>query len=122
MNKGAYFFDTYALFEIIGGNEAYAKYTTASAIITILNLAELNYGLKKEKGKLIADKITDKYVSLLVDVSVEQMKEAMDLKMKHKKLSIPDVIGYAVAKKHGVKFLTGDEGFRHLPNVEFVNK
>jgi len=46
----------------------------------------------------------------------------MDLKIKHKDLSIPDVIGYIVAKRYGAKFLTGDEGFRNMENVEFVKK
>jgi len=43
----------------------------------------------------------------------------MDLKTKHRKLSIPDVIGYIIAKKYSVKFLTGDEDFKDLDNVEF---
>lgn len=55
-------------------------------------------------------------------MSNQELKEAMDFKIKHKKFSIPDVIGYIVAKRHKVKFLTGDEGFRHFPNVEFVKK
>ena len=44
----------------------------------------------------------------------------MDLKIKYKHLSIPDCIGFIVAKRYGVKFLTGDEAFRNFDNVEFV--
>lgn len=44
----------------------------------------------------------------------------MDLKVKCKDLSIPDVIGYIIAKRHGVPFLTGDSGFEGFDNVEFV--
>lgn len=117
-----YFFDTYALFRIIEGNPNYAPYQNSKAITTIFNLAELNYNLKKEKDKKTADEITKKYWDLLVEVSLEDLKEAMDLKIKYKDLSIPDVIGYIIAKKQGVKFLTGDEGFRNFDNVEFVKK
>lgn len=117
-----YFFDTYALFRIIEGNINYAKYQDAGAITTIFNLAELNYNLKKEKDKKTADDLTAKYWDFLIEVSLEDLKNAMDLKVKNKDLSIPDAIGYIMAKKHKVKFLTGDEGFRNFENVEFVKK
>ncbi len=120
--KEIYFFDTYALFRIIEGNANYEKYQYAKAITTVFNLAELNYNLKKEKDKKTADDLTKKYWDFLVDVSLEDLEKAMDLKIKYKDLSIPDVIGYIIAKKHGIKFLTGDEGFRNFENVEFVKK
>ena len=120
MNEDTYFFDTYAFFEIINGNKDYKKYDSVKAITTMFNLAELNYGLKKEKGKIYADIITEKYAKFVVDVSIEDIKEAMDLKVKNKSLSIPDVIGYVMTKKHKVKFWTGNKQFENLPNVEFV--
>ena len=122
MNNEIYFLDTYALFEIIYGNQNYEKYSYAKGITTIFNLAELNYNLKKEMNKEKADKITEKYKEILVNIDLEDLKEAMDLKIKNKDLSIPDVIGYIIAKKHNVRFLTGDEGFRNFENVEFVKK
>jgi len=115
-----YFFDTYAFFEIIHGNPNYKKYEEANVITTIFNLAELNYGLKKEKNKEIADEITEKYRVFLVDVTLDDIKEAMNLKIKNKQLSIPDVIGYIISKKFNAKFLTGDKEFKDMPNVEFV--
>ena len=122
MSEQAYFFDTYAFFEIIRGNPAYEKYKDVGAITTVFNLAELNYGLKKETSKEKADKITDKYFPLLVEVAAKELKEAMNLKIKKKKLSIPDAIGYTIAKSCGVKFLTGDQEFEKMNNVEFVKK
>ena len=115
-----YFFDTYAFFEIIRGNSNYKKYEEANIITTIFNLAELNYGLKKEKDKKIADDITEKYSIFLVDVTLNDVKEAMNIKIKNKQLSIPDVIGYVIALKHNAKFLTGDKEFKDMQNVEFV--
>ena len=44
----------------------------------------------------------------------------MNFKIKNKRLSIPDAIGYIISKKLGVKFLTGDNDFKNLSNVEFV--
>ena len=122
MNKDTFFFDTYALFEIVRGNPNYEKYRNCGIITTIFNLAELNYNLKKETNKNVADKTTDTYKDEEVRVTLEDVKNATDLKRKHKKMSIPDVIGYTVAKRHGVKFLTGDNDFKGFRNVEFVKK
>jgi predicted nucleic acid-binding protein len=115
-----YFFDTYAFFEIINGNPDYKKYEEVNVITTIFNLAELNYGLKKEKDKKVADEITEKYRTFLVEVTLDDVNEAMNLKIKNKQMSIPDTIGYIIAKKYNAKFLTGDKEFREMPDVEFV--
>lgn len=114
------FFDTYAFFEIIRGNLNYKKYIEADAITTIFNLAELNYNLKKEKNRKVADEYTDKYKTFIVKVTINDVKKAIDLKIKKKYLSIPDVIGYTIARKYNIKFLTGDEHFKNMLHVEFV--
>ena len=120
MSNETFFFDTYAFFEIIRGNPLYVKYISCEGMTTIINLAELNYNLKKEKDKKTADTITEKYKEYCVSITINDVKEAMDMKIQNKKLSIPDVLGYVIAKRYDVKFLTGDEGFRNMDNVEFV--
>ncbi|MDO8537594.1 MAG: PIN domain-containing protein [archaeon] len=119
MSDEAFFFDTYAFFEIIEGKPSYEKYKKAKAITTIFNLAELNYALKREEKKY-ADEVTREYSMFLVDVNVEDIVNAMGLRIKNKKLSIPDAIGYTIAKKNNVKFLTGDKEFETMSNAEFV--
>ncbi|MBI2647385.1 PIN domain-containing protein [Candidatus Woesearchaeota archaeon] len=116
-----YFFDTYAFFEIINGNPKYEIYVECDVITTIFNLAELNYGLKKKMSKELSEKYTDKYYQFVVEVTIDDIKNAMDLKTIHKHLSIQDVIGYTIAKKYNVKLLTGDKDFEGMENVEFVN-
>lgn len=115
-----FFFDTYAFFEIINGNQNYKPYADIEFVTTIFNLAELNYNLKKEKDKKIVDEYTDKYSKFIVEVSIEDIKKAMDLKSTKRNLSIPDAVGYTVAKRLGMKFLTGDKDFEGMNNVEFV--
>ena len=115
-----YFFDTSAFFEILRGNPDYKKYINAQALTTIFNIAELNYCLKKERDKKAADAISEGYWPYVVEVGLDDLKKAMDLKIKNKKLSIPDVIGYTIARRYNVKFLTGDEGFRNMPHAQFV--
>lgn len=117
-----YFFDTYAFFEIIYGNPNYLKYSDSRIITTVFNIAELNYNLKKEVSKEKSDEYAKDFFNFVVPVTFNDIKNAMDLKIKHKYLSIPDVIGYVIAKRYNIKFLTGDEGFREMDNVEFVKK
>lgn len=117
-----FFFDTYAFFEIIRGNPKYELYKNSIAVTTIFNLAELNYGLKKELDVKTADLITEKYSPFLIEVTLDDIKEAMTFRMKNKELSIPDAVGYIIARKYKIKFLTGDEDFRNMTNVEFVKK
>ncbi|HLC31518.1 MAG TPA: PIN domain-containing protein [Candidatus Nanoarchaeia archaeon] len=117
-----YFFDSYALFEIIYGNEKFKTYAESGGVTTIFNIAELNYGLKKIKTKDDSDSNTEKFKSAIVRVEWEDIINAMDLKSKMRFLSIPDAIGYTVAKRMNIQFLTGDDDFKDLPNVELVKK
>ena len=57
-----------------------------------------------------------------VSIPDRVIKEAMKLKLKFKdkKLSYVDCIGYVFALELGLKFLTGDNEFKDLVNVEFV--
>src|SRR3989338_4287013 len=114
-----FFFDTYAICEIIKGNPAYKEFARAGGSTTLFNLAELNYSLKRQ-GKERADEQTKDYASCLVEVSVADVLEAMSLRVMRRAFSVPDAIGYVVAKRLGLKFLTGDKEFQGMDNVEFV--
>ena len=48
----------------------------------------------------------------------------MKFRLKNKKmdLSYADCIGYIYACENNLKFLTGDEKFKDMDNVEFVKK
>ena len=117
-----FFFDSYALFEIFGANKNYEKYTNANIVVTKLNLFELYYGLLKDSDEKIALTALEKYSEFVVDFDKDVIEHAAKLKLIYKKwnLSMTDCIGYILAKKLGIKFLTGDIQFRDLPNVEFV--
>ena len=121
MSNTQYFFDTYALFEIVRGVKEYEKYASMNGITTIFNIAELNLNLKKSLSETEADALTTKAFNQTIPVTLEDIQKAMTFKKKHTKLSIPDCVGYMTALKYGFLFLTGDEDFKHLPNVHFVN-
>ncbi|MBI4210359.1 MAG: hypothetical protein HY544_02525 [Candidatus Diapherotrites archaeon] len=48
--------------------------------------------------------------------------EANGFRKENKRLKMPyiDCLGYAIARSRGIKFLTGDNAFKGLENVEFV--
>lgn len=117
-----FFFDTYALIEIIRGSPAYKRFESVLGMTTIFNLAELNYILKKEMAKEKADWYTQIYGSFLIETTLEDIKTAMDFKTKNRQFSIPDAVGYTMAKKNKALFLTGDGEFEGLEEVEYIKK
>lgn len=117
-----FFFDSYAFFEILRGNNNYKQYIDVNIITTKLNLFELYFGLLRENDKEDAKLALEKYYDFIVDFDKEDIEEAakLRLEMNKRNVSMTDCIGYIVSKKSGVKFLTGDKEFEGLENVEFV--
>ena len=117
-----YFFDTYAIIEILKGNSGYEKYRDCKAIISAFNLAELHLHVTRVFGEEIADNILEEYSRCATNFELDDVKEATKLKIKYakRKLSIPDCMGYVISKRLNIKFLTGDEKFKDLENAEFV--
>lgn len=123
MEVEAFFFDTYAFYEIIKGNPSYTKYGKGKSVFTTkLNLMELHYGLLRTEGKETADYYYDEFLKLCADIDDEIIKEANEFKLANyrRELSYIDCIGYVLARKLNAKFLTGDKQFENFENVEFV--
>ena len=119
-----YFFDSYAVVEVIKGNANYARYVGEEVVITIFNLVEVYWAALNYLGEKEDDEIYSKYKPGIVDVDDETLKEAIKFRKKHRKrkLSYTDCIGYIYALKNNLIFLTGDKEFEDLENVEFVKK
>ncbi|MEK6895150.1 MAG: PIN domain-containing protein [Nanoarchaeota archaeon] len=119
----SFVFDTYAVLEIIAGNRNYEKYLDANVIINNFIYAELCYTLLRENKQETLEYLR-KYAFYISSLEPEWIKEAMGfrIKWKDRNVSMTDCIGYVMAKKLDVKFLTGDKEFEKLSNVEFVRK
>lgn len=117
-----YFFDSYAIIEIIRENENYLRFKDEQIITSILHLGEVYYHLLKDKDERTADS----WHSLLIksailvdsDIVVKAMKFRFENKIK--KFSFVDCVGYILAKEKDLRFLTGDKAFEGFENVEFV--
>ena len=117
-----YFWDSYAVIELIDGNKNYAKYVDEPIIITIFNLAEVYWFALNEYEDEKADYIYEKFKKCVVDVDYETLRSAIKFRKEHKKknISYTDSIGYVCALKHNLRFLTGDKEFKDMTNVEFA--
>ena len=122
----AFFFDTYALIEIINGNEKYLKYKNEIIYTSLLNVAELWQALLRDFNEAIAKEIYSKMNLAILEIDEKLIINAVSFRFHSKKnkrnFSLPDTVGYLSARKYGIKFLTGDKEFRDFENVEFVKK
>lgn len=118
-----YFFDTYAIIEIIIGNPRYERFSSNVQFCTTkLNLMELYYSLLDKFGNEVAEKYFEKFNDNCIAFDDFEIKEAVKFRHKNKKfnLSYIDCLGYTIALKRNLTFLTGDKQFEKLLNVEFV--
>jgi len=117
-----YFFDSYAIIEVLGENPAYRQYSSEKFNTTSLNLAEVYYAyLLRGKEKQLLELFEEMDFNLIPFSTVEAFS-AMQFRFDNKKrnLSFIDALGYTLAKSLGLPFLTGDKQFREIGGVEWV--
>ena len=118
-----FFYDSYAIIEFIDGNKDYQKYFTVhTGVTTLYNVMEVYYSVLRERGENKAKEVLILIKPIIVYPTLEDVELAMKFRLKHKdkRLSYADCLGYTIARRKLVKFLTGDEGFKHIPYTEFV--
>lgn len=122
MIEKTYFFDSYAIFEILNGSVNYSDYQKAGVITAKNNLFEVYYNLLKEGKREIAKQILEKEYEHVVEIEKSDIIEAANLRflLRKQKVSMVDCFGYVIAKRLNIKFLTGDKEFKGMDNVEFV--
>ena len=117
-----YFFDTYAFFRIIEGSKEYQELTNMVGIVTTkFNLMELYYGLLRDYNVDIANKYYDILKEYcLENIDDDVIKMGCVLKRSNRTLSYVDCLGYSIACKLNITFLTGDKEFENMDNVKFI--
>ena len=117
-----YFFDTYAIIELMENSSGYLRFKDFKIVTSILNIGEIYNILLREKGKETADSWFKNFNCELLEISPEVMIKAIYFRHVNKKidLSLTDCVGYTLSLKHNLKFLTGDRQFEKMQNVEFV--
>lgn len=118
----SFFFDTYAIIELLKGNPNYEFVKDSTITTSTMNLAEFYYSLLLEKGKGIADSILNELNFELIEITPDIAIEAASFRFQNKKakLSYVDCVGYVLARKNNLLFLTGDKEFENIKNVRFI--
>jgi predicted nucleic acid-binding protein len=118
-----FFYDSYAALAYLSDSPGYAAYFEKhTGVLTRLNLMEIYYAILRAHGAGAAHEVLEAYSAREIEFSLPDIEAAMKLRFELRKLelSYADALGYHIAKKEGLKFLTGDAAFEGLPGVEFV--
>lgn len=118
--------DTYAFIEHSGGSLRYARIFRENAVATTsLNVVEvystlLRRGIPPEEAREYARSCLAMVLPVPARTALRAGEFHAEIQKSGLKPSYVDAWGYSAAELLGRKFLTGDEAFRGLPNVEFV--
>jgi len=110
-----YFLDSYALIEIIKENKNFKKFEETTNFTGFANLLEVHCKIIREFNEKKADEIIDKMKSIVVNIDIKDR-----VKNSKRKFSYIDCLGYSMALNRNLKFVTGDNQFKGVENVEFV--
>jgi len=121
----SFFADSYAIIEILKGNEHYRRYLAATQVTTEFNICEVAFAVCRdypEKARDIMEQV--RTIITLIPTTDEDYCSAAGLRRtttgEGKKLSTIDCVGYSVARRLAIPFLTGDREFQDIKGVEFV--
>ncbi|MEK6982974.1 MAG: PIN domain-containing protein [Nanoarchaeota archaeon] len=115
-----YFYDSYSIIELFRGNQEFVKYFSEHEGITAFhNAAEVYYIMLREEGEEKAKAALDFMRKLTTFPDFDILEEAMKFRIKNE-FSYADCLGYIMAKRNNLIFLTGDFSFKNFPNVEFI--
>lgn len=119
-----YFYDTYAIIEILEENGNYLDFKEEVITTSVLNLFEVYYYLLRIYNERTADFWINNFNFNFLEIEPKIIVKSSKFKFDYKKenLSLVDCVGYILALKNNLKFLTGDEKFENKEKVEFVKK
>jgi predicted nucleic acid-binding protein len=120
-----FFYDSYAVLAYLSDNPKYRSFFEENdGFLTKLNLIEIHYRTLEVHGARAASQIIKAFAKYVIDFGLSDIEGSMKLRLRLKKngrdISYADALGYYLALKSNVKFLTGDKWFKGLEGVEFV--
>ena len=117
-----YFFDSYALVELINNSSSFNKFQGSPIVTSAINIAETHSVLLT---LLSEDKATQAVEDMNVVLVEPDQKIAIAASLfrfhnKKMKLSYADCLGYCLARSKNLLFVTGDDAFNDMEVVEFI--
>lgn len=122
MGVTGYFFDTYAIIELLRQSPSYERYSNLPIKITFLNLLEATYITYIQQGEDAAAKVYQWAKEFVIVVPDHVALAAVRFRAANQKksLSYADCLGYMFAQMNNLAFLTGDDAFKSMMGVEFI--
>lgn len=120
--RPAFFFDTFALVELARDAAAYAPYKAAPIFTHQGNVYEyIAARLRAVTEPKVRDEVRRMAPNLL-EAATDDLFAAAAFRQDHadRRVSYVDALGWVLARKNGMRFLTGDRAFKGIENVEFV--
>lgn len=116
------FFDSYALIELAHGNQAVLALAGESFRTTLMNLYEMYFILAQKQHESLAEQSFEVLLPACTDIKAEDIKVAAKFRLQHAKrgFSYVDALGYTMALRLGLPFVTGDDDFAGFPQVTFI--
>ncbi len=110
------FLDTFALVEMALGNKAYLAYLQGG-VTNHACLLEFHVNACRLQGEAEADSKLRRLQSKAIFAEAPDILEASRIKRTIKGASYIDALGYAMAQRRRIPFVTGDKAFKGLPGV-----
>jgi predicted nucleic acid-binding protein len=109
----------------LSDNSNYRAYFEENdGVLTKLNLIEICYRTIELHGEEAATQVVKLFAKYTIDFAsadiIGSMKLRLTLKQNGRNISYADALGYYLALKNKLKFLTGDKEFEGLDGVEYV--
>src|SRR5438874_13761070 len=114
MSGEKFFFDTYALVERQNGSSSYAPYEGAAVFTHQYNLYEFVAAIMRVSDESRARRELALLHPNPLEAENEDLFTASRFRAQHAKrrVSYVDALGYTLARKHDLVFLTGDKAFK----------
>ena len=117
-----YFFDSYAIVELINNKPSFNKFINVPIITSALNIAEIHSVFLNLLPENKANELIKSLRITLIEPDRDTAITASLFRFHNKKLklSYADCLGYCLAQSKNLIFLTGDDAFNGTKGVEFV--
>lgn len=115
-----YFFDAYALLRLREGAASHERFRLEPVITERGHLYEFTRELLKRVSAREARIALGALAPNRIEPTDDDLVEAAKLHRDHARMSAQDALGYVLARREGLRFLTGDRAFRKMAGVEFV--
>lgn len=118
--KQRYFFDASAMIRVLEEDPLFEAYKEEPVVTDIGHAYEFARYLLKRYGAARAREILHGLRMDRVEPTSDDLVEASKLAARHSAMSAQDALGYTLARRVKMTFLTTDRAFRGMPGVEIV--